>query len=127
MKIAIIKPASENLARIELGFSYEDLDVATAFDPSSTKVLTKSGEKETVEFEVSPGSTNALGRYGLTVKVNSEAPTEKIVVQVRVSGIVSPAGTALLTRAQTMLSKVESQVAAVLKAYNDAKTKIEEV
>lgn len=128
MKVAILKPASENRARIELDFTHEEFDVARAFNPASVKIVKETAARqESLEFEVKVGSTNKLSKYALVVASNPEAPTSKIVVQVDVANISSPAGTATLVRAKGLLDTISKQILKAVKDYKAAAETIEEV
>lgn len=125
MVIEKVKPTDENIVRITLKVSPDQIARAHAFRPESTQIVNKeSGE---FVFGLNVNSKAEIGKYGMNVP-KGNTPTQPAVVLITLSGSASAEeNMALLVRAQEYVPTIEDNIIAALTAYTEASKAIKEV
>ena len=119
-KVTKLRPTEEGLARIELGFSREDIEVVRAYDERALRVVEK--DTTTDLFRIALGDTNAIGRKDLLIKNSSDKTNNIVVILHDVKDTVDQ--NVALANIVKYGNVIEKQVSKALAAYNKDKESV---
>lgn len=120
VQVTKLRPANEGLARIELGFSREDIKLVEQYDRNALAVFEKDSKIEL--FRVQLGSYSAFGKTDLVV--NHEGDQKENIVFIVKDVKDDVATNVALSNIVKYGNIIEKQVAKAIKAYTELSTSI---
>lgn len=117
-KVVRIKPVSEGIVRVELGFTLEDFRIAKEFDPRSLQVVNTD---KVVLYSIEEAETAAIGKEVLRIPNKVEDGNITFILQGISESVSENSALANVIRYGETISE---QIAKALKAYNEAAASI---
>lgn len=117
-KVVRIKPVSEGIVRVELGFTLEDFRIAKEFDPRSLQVVNTD---KVVLYSIEEAETAAVGKEVLRIPNKVEDGNITFILQGISESVSENSALANVIRYGETISE---QIAKALKAYNEAAASI---